>query len=226
MQRVDRPQLKPRAGARCRRWLLGRRWSTQDSVFLWKTHPETVFVIPAFIQVVHQTLSVANDRHPYPSLKSVAPRTWKIPSALVSVFSAFLSVNFALTWAHPSGPWDVASASNPMGTVFPYWTSPEKAYYLCLWLACVPILEWTIVALGSAVCPDPTLTTLNRSEWKVALQTLDDRTVGSPKPQTSTQDSTSRFKKCLTCFVLTSPCVFTVYSRLSQTCQSVLTIPL
>ena len=43
----------------------------------------------------------------------------------------------------------------------------------------------------------------------MALQTLDERTVGSPKPQTSTQDSTSTFKKCLTYFVLTSPCVFT-----------------
>lgn len=47
----------------------------QDSVFLWKTQPESVFVVPAFIQVVYQTLSVANDRHPYPSLKSVDPRT-------------------------------------------------------------------------------------------------------------------------------------------------------
>lgn len=75
MQKVDRPQLKPCAGARCRRWLLGRRWSTQNSLFLWKTHPETVFVVPTFIQVVYQTLSVASDRHPYPSLKSVDPRT-------------------------------------------------------------------------------------------------------------------------------------------------------
>lgn len=64
---MEWPQLKRWAEVRVSQWLLGRKQSMQDRVFPFGKHSQKLIltlVIPAFIQVVYQTLSVANDRNP------------------------------------------------------------------------------------------------------------------------------------------------------------------
>lgn len=105
----------------------------------------------------------------------------------------------------------------------------------CFWPACIPIPETITVALGSPVCPDPTLMTLNKSRGEGVRQTADaSREVKEqlvvPSHGCPTQGSTSKSKNYPTylfLFLFRHPLMcFTVYNRLSQTPHSVLTITL